>query len=98
MGSGSLSPPAPGPMKVVLIPPLANGEVTARITAVEDDSDSPFDDDSAHAGGFGGFPLEFPAGEGKEATVLVIGLDSSATGGDDELIFAAQIICWVEYV
>ena len=101
MASGSLSPViAPGTVDVILMPPKAAGKVTVRVTAVEDDSGTPWDDDdSARAGGASGFSLDFPAGEGKEeVTSQLVNLDSSPTGGDDVLAFGAQIIYSVRYL
>ena len=98
METGTFSPQiVPGTVDVILMPPDAAGRVTVRITAVEDDSGTPFDDDdSARAGAI---VLDFPAGEGKEeATGLVRGLNSVPTGGDDLLAFAAQIVYSVRYL
>lgn len=93
METGTLSPAiVPGTVDVVLMPPRANGRVTVRINAVEDDSGTPFgdDDDTALAGGFAGTPLPIPAGEGKElVSSQVINFTSTMTGGDDLLEFAA---------
>lgn len=102
METGTFSPAiVPGTVDVILMPPRANGRVTVRINAVEDDSDTPFgdDDDTALAGGFAGRPLAFPAGEGKELLpAQVMNFTSAMTGGDDLLQFAAQIIFSVRYL
>ncbi len=98
MATGSFAPTIPaGTVDVILMPPRAGGRVTVRITAVEDDSGTPFDDDdSARAGPIF---LDFPAGEGKEeATGLVRNMDSIRTGGDDNLAFGAQIVYSVRYL
>jgi hypothetical protein len=83
------------------MPPRANGRVTVRINAVEDDSGTPFgdDDDTALAGGFAGTPIPIPAGEGKELVPSqVMNFTSTMTGGDDLLQFGAQIIFSVRYL
>jgi hypothetical protein len=101
MATGSLSPLiTPGTVDVILMPPIANGRVTVRITAVEDDSGTPGDDDdTAVAGGATGAALFFPAGEGKEEVIgLVRNFNSLPTGGDDLLQFAAQIVYSVRYL
>jgi hypothetical protein len=74
--------------------------VTVLITAVEDDSGTPFDDDdTAATGGATGVALAFPVGEGhEEALGLVRNFDSFPTGGDDILSFGAQIVYSVRYL
>ncbi len=102
MATGSHPPViTPGTVEVVLMPPRASGRVTVRITAVEDDSGTPFDeDDTASAGGAAGVgaALFFPAGEGKEEAVNVRAFTSFPTGGDDTLSFEAQIFYSVRYL
>jgi hypothetical protein len=102
MATGSLSPLIPpGTVDVILMPPRASGRVSVRITAEEDDSGTPFDDedDTARAGGATGAALFFPAGEGKEEALgLVRNFTSIPTGGDDTLAFAAQIVYSVRYL
>jgi hypothetical protein len=101
MASGSLSPLIPpGTVDVILMPPRASGRVTVRITAKEDDSGTPFDDDdTASAGGATGAALFFPAGEGKEEALgLVRNFTSNPGDGDDILAFAAQIVYSVRYL
>ena len=102
MASGSLSPHiAPGTVDIILMPPRARGKVSVRISAVEDDSGTPFgdDDDTALAGGSTGTGLAFPAGEGKEdVPSQVVNFTSTRTGGDDTLDFSAQIVYSVHYL
>jgi len=70
----------------------ANGPVTVRVTAFEDDSETPFDDhdtstapDTASAE-----PLPFPIGQANEAAKKqVLTLNSVKTGGDDTLVSRA---------
>jgi hypothetical protein len=103
MATDSFSPTIPpGTADIILMPPKAAGRVSVRISAVEDDSGTPFDDDdSALAGGVAGTRLSFPAGEGKElVTGQVLNLDSdpSFAEGDDNLAFGAQLVFSVRYL
>jgi hypothetical protein len=103
MATDSFSPTIPpGTADIILLPPKAAGRVSVRVSAVEDDSGTPFDDDdTALAGGVAGTLLSFPAGEGKElVTGQVINLESDPTfaGGDDDLTFGAQVVYSVRYL